>query len=123
MKKVDPKLIEKMADNIRTEMQNVENIREQINNMIDNRLAGAIEAYNAALSEARDFIEDAVGKMEDYVEDKSENWGDSDTGTAYMDWKSEWEGMDLENLVRPDLIEFDYPHADDLENLPTEPTS
>lgn len=86
---------------------------------------GAVEEYNEALSQARDFRDEVVSEMEDYAGDKSEKWTDSDAGTAFSDWKSEWEQVELEDVEveYPDEIEVPDNHQETFEALPEEASS
>lgn len=82
--------------------------------------------YNEVLGEANGFIEDLVNEMEQYADSRSEKWQDSDAGSEYADWKSNFENVDLESLdeFSPDTIDFGFTelsHADELEALPVEP--
>ena len=84
-----------------------------------------VAAYNAELGTAQTFVDDIVGQMEDYMNDKSEKWTDGDKGQAYDAWKSEWEGVDLSEIAAFELDEHTASDAADhhetLENLPDRP--
>ncbi|AKE44770.1 hypothetical protein AU106_gp139 [Sinorhizobium phage phiM9] len=64
--------------------------------------------------------------MDQYADSRSEKWQDSDAGTEYAEWKSNFENVDLDDLevFEPDSIDFGFTelaHADELEALPVEP--
>lgn len=92
--------------------------KDTIQNAID-ALEQARDEYNGALQEARDFRDQVVADMEDYYDDRSEAWQEGDAGSAYVEWKDEWETIELEDFDPPipELPEDD----DNLENLPSEP--
>lgn len=115
------KQLSSLIDDLRAENDHVEEILTKVNEFINNELNGAIDAYNAKVEEAKQFVGGITDKMEEYVEGKSEIWGDSDTGVAYSDWMGEWSGIDLDLLAKAEFITLDdVTHADDLENLPAE---
>lgn len=123
LSELQTKQLNSLIDDLRGENDRVEEILTKINEMIHNELNGAIDAYNAKVDEAKAFVKNTIIKMEDYVEDKSEAWGDSEDGTAYSDWHSDWDAIDLDPLEKADEITLnDVTHADDLENLATEPS-
>ena len=64
---------------------------------------------------------DIVSEMETYYDERSEKWQEGDAGSAYADWKGEWEGLDCATV---DLVdEPDCSLPDDLEQLPQEADS
>lgn len=84
-----------------------------------NRLKDEIEAYNEIVQEAEGWRSDIVGEMDAYYEDRSEKWQEGDTGSAYFDWKSEWENEELSEIDAPS--EPDMDQAETLDNLSVEP--
>lgn len=89
-------------------------ISEQIEKL--NELIGE---YNEITGEVADFRDEIAGEMDDYYNDRSERWQEGEAGSAYMDWKTEWEGLltdDLEEVEEPS-----YDTLDGLENLPEGP--
>ncbi len=84
----------------------------------------AIDAYNAVLEEVSSFRDDMVGKMEDYVGERSEKWQESDAASSYQDWQSEWESIDLAEVTHiEDVTIPDMDHGSELEGLATEVSS
>ena len=86
----------------------VEALREKVN------------AYNDVLAEAREFRDDMVGGMEDYMSERSEKWTEGDAGQAYAQWKDEWEALELDDIDDPEGHD-DLAHRDLLENISLEP--
>lgn len=86
-------------------------------------VAEAVEAYNEKLEEAREFAEDIASSRRDEMANKSDRWQEGDRGQAAENWVSEWENISLDDLEfdQPDELEQPDPsHRDDLENLPDE---
>lgn len=63
----------------------------------------ALTDYNAAIGEAASFRDDLVSEMDSYEGDRSEKWAETEAGEAFANWKSEWEGAEL------DEVEIDFP--------------
>jgi uncharacterized phage infection (PIP) family protein YhgE len=84
----------------------------------------AITAYNEVLSEVESFRDEMVGKMEDYVGERSEKWQESDAASSYQDWQSEWENIDIAEVTPiEDITIPDMDHGSELEGLATEVSS
>jgi len=73
----------------------------------------AIAAYNETLGEAREFVEEITGAIDEYVGERSEKWQEGDKAQALESWKEEWEGLELE-----DIEEFEGGVGQALENIP-----
>ena len=83
-----------------------------------------MEAYKAAVEEAKAFAERIAEEMTNYFDDRSEKWQDGDAGGEYQSWKDEWENADLdsvEEIVKPDINMPDGPDGDTLTSLPESP--
>ena len=83
----------------------------------------ALDAYNSALSDARDFRDEIVGDRDGDYQDKSEAWQEGDKGQAVRTWIDEWEGAELDEVeieFPEELEEPDLAHADALNDLPEE---
>ena len=81
----------------------------------------AIDSYNEALSDVETFRDEITGDMESYADERSDKWRDSDAGSNYDSWKSEWDNLDTSEVAHAEEIEEpDLSHADDLEALPSE---
>lgn len=80
----------------------------------------AVEAYNEALNEAREFREDLVVRLEEEVNDKSERWQESEHGEATKEYIAEWENLalyDVEYYAWEKLEYLDLDHSDYLEEM------
>jgi uncharacterized coiled-coil DUF342 family protein len=68
--------------------------------------------FNAAVDEAIEFRDEIVGAIEEYVDERSERWQESDAASSYEDWKQQWEGVEIESVEEiaadePELPDFD----------------
>lgn len=68
----------------------------------------ALTAYNDLVTEAQNFRDEIISRMEDYIGERSERWQEGDAGSAYADWKDQWEALSIE------LMEVDQPEGIDL---------
>jgi outer membrane murein-binding lipoprotein Lpp len=90
-------------------------------------LYGAVEvaqdAYNSAVEEANEFVQGIVSDIENYVDERSDKWKESDAGQVLFAWLEEWQSVDLEEscLDMPDeLDEPDEGGVDAFDALPPE---
>ncbi len=74
----------------------------------------AIDAYNVVLNAAREFAQEVVTEIDDYVSERSERWQAGDAASQYEEWKGEWEGFDHEDVETPESV------LEDFEGLPEE---
>jgi F0F1-type ATP synthase membrane subunit b/b' len=89
-------------------------------------LQTSLDAYNAVLSEAREFASDIASQADQDISDKSEKWQEGERGQAAIEYKDAWETLaqssldDLE-IEMPDELEIDEPdHVGELDNAPEE---
>jgi hypothetical protein len=91
---------------------------EKIEDEIDN-VNAIIEQYNHVLTDVETFRDEVVGEMETYYDERSEKWQETDAGSSYQDWKSQFEALDIDQLEQLELDDLRL--ADDLEDFPEEP--
>lgn len=102
-----------LMDRLREIAAEIEEKISEVNSIISN--------YNEVVAEVEEFRDGLVGEMQDYYDERSEKWQDGEKGSAYSDWKNEWEQLDTsqaDEVEAPDLS-----LADNLENLPDEADS
>lgn len=105
-----------------TAKEGIEKIEIQINALIERELSYAVVRYNDAISECVEFRDEVVTKMNEYIEERPEAWGESDAGSSYVEWKDEWECIELEPLdVVESIIAVEGDTPTDFGNLDTEP--
>lgn len=112
----------KLIEDLNKSKSEIEDVIVEINKLINEKLNVKVNEYNDILSEAVAYRDSVTEVMSDYYENKSEKWQESDAGSAYENWKSEWESIDLEDIVpfediaNPD----DFSHAEALDDLSPE---
>jgi len=106
------------------EYEKLTDIITDINALIDEKLNGQVDTVNGILAEMRDLHEEITDAQQEFYDDKSEKWQESDTGENYQDWMSVWQGAPppddiepYETLEEPDIADAD----DEFENLPSSP--
>lgn len=92
------------------------------------QVTSALETYNEALSNAREFAEDIANNIESFYDEKSEKWQESDRGSAVRSMQEEWAALDTEEVTLDAPVAVNEPdcichgdHATNLEALPIEP--
>jgi len=86
----------------------------------------ALNDYNGALSDARDFVERVKDEFTSAFDEKSEKWQEGDSGTAVNEWINSFDSVELDDaeLEAPEpLEEVEAAGLEELENLETEPAS
>ena len=88
-------------------------------------VATAHKAYDTVHDEVRDWVDQTKSDFESEFEDKSDTWKEGERGEAVQAWLEEFlEVSDTPELQ--DCPEYEEPEddnlADDLENIPDEPS-
>ena len=79
----------------------------------------AAEEFNQAIANATEFRDGIVAAQDEYIENRSEKWPESEAGEQYIAWKDAWEGLSIEEVPsRDDASAID---PEEFENLPSEP--
>lgn len=63
----------------------------------------AVDKLNESIQAARDFRDEVVQEMQDYFDERSEKWHETENGQSYEAWKSEWEGFELEEIDKSEI--------------------
>jgi len=116
--------LEDAADRLRT---SVEEFNSEVERAWE-QVTTALEIYNEALSNAREFAEHIANNIESFYDEKSLKWQESDRGSAVRSMQEEWAALDTEEVTldapvvvyEPDCI-CPVDHATNLEALPIEP--
>lgn len=78
-----------------------------------NEVENAVETFNNMLEEAEGFCQEEVaGAIQDYMDERSEKWLESEAAQEVDSWKAEWEGVYLTRL------EVEFEGDDEFANLP-----
>lgn len=119
LSKNETKTREQVLEAVRSAHEAVEAIWSEYTDMVD-RVNGAIEALNSALADAETFRQSIADQMVEYFDGKSENWQNSDKGSAYQDWTQQWQ-VEVEQVDEIEVQEMpDIVGLDDLEQAASE---
>lgn len=75
------------------------------------KIENALANLEQAIQEANEFIEDVHTSMEEFYDERSQRWQESEAGSAYEDWISEW-GTEIDANDEP---------LENFQNLPDAP--
>ena len=124
MKKIsqaDENARNELISNLSKEADVVENAANEVNDRIA-ALNEKIAAYNNTLKNVRDFVDEVVDRMQAYHGERSEDWQESDAGSAYQEWTDAWETADFDDIPTANPIDPMEPkHNQELEELPDSP--
>jgi uncharacterized protein with von Willebrand factor type A (vWA) domain len=99
----------------------VEEQRAKVDEMIDD-LNRMVDEANEVIDDARRWAEDIARVIDEYIDERSEKWQESERGEAYAQWRAEYENLQTEDMDHFALEENPQPDLEtDLENLPEEP--
>jgi len=90
----------------------------------EDRLLPKIDAYNQALTDAREWIEERHGEIDEFIASKSERWQAGNRGILARAMSDAYSQVDLEDveLTMPELNLDDVEnHEDMIDQLPDEP--
>ena len=88
-----------------------------VNNAVEKANA-AIDEYNVIVADVESYRDEIVSEMETYFDERSDKWQEGDAGSAYSEWKGEWENLDCSAIDQVD--EPDSSLMGELEALPME---
>lgn len=110
-----------LVDALREKWTALEAVYAEVNSLITSKLNEAIGVYNGAISDVEGFRDEVTGAIEEYVDERSEKWQESDAASNYESWKGEWENLDLTAVEEVEELELpDSNVADELEGLQSE---
>ena len=69
-----------------------------------------IQAYNNILTNVKAFQAKITDKMDEYVDNKDEEWGETEEGSEYEEWRENWKSFDPHPLDLIDDINVDEAH-------------
>ena len=82
----------------------------------------AIDEYNNELEVARGWIEDLVSSIDEYISEKSDDWQESDRGSAFATWKDDLEAIEFEGIDNVEIDDSNFSQIDTLNEMPEEPS-
>lgn len=112
MKRISKDLIAE-RDKIASELGNlsrdletaIDSFNDRVRELWEEMVSPAVNAYNDAVDDAENWRDNAVAAMEDYQNERSEKWLDSDNGQLFQEWMDEYNELDT------DKIDLDEPGA------------
>jgi hypothetical protein len=121
--KGDSEQQESLVRCLREKADAVREVREKINALITGELNPAIAEYNGVLADATEFRDEIVGRMDDYISERSEKWAEGEAGESYTSWKDDWEAVSLDDMEDENELEIEEgcETADELEGLSSGP--
>jgi len=94
----------------------LQSLQERVQKEWEDVIEPMIQDINAATDTASEFIDGIKDKMDEYSEDRTDTWRESDNGEAFADWRAEWD-VELPNL---EIEEPGIPDLDDEGDLASE---
>lgn len=90
-----------------------------------NDVTAALDAFNAAAAEAQSWCEGQAADIQADIDERSEQWQESDKGQAVIAWQQQFDGIDFPTVEvdepRPLEADEDFEnYAEMLNDLPEE---
>lgn len=123
------KRVAEVAELLRARRAELENEVETFNAAVNKAwedLQAKRDAYNEVVREAGEVVTEIHSDLENYRDERSEKWQDSEAGAAFCQWVDEWDSVALDeaSFDEPMELEFDdEDYAEILESLPQEISS
>lgn len=80
----------------------------------ESAIEDAVAEYNAIITEAQDWRDGIVERLDTYESERSDKWWDSDAASLHEDWKASFADAEIEEIE----VEIETNAADILEELP-----
>ena len=100
-----------------------ERVTEEVAKLVDSldEKIGKLNVVIGTLNELRQGVADSI---QEFIDDKSDNWREGERGTAYGEWQEAW-GNEIEEVSEIGSVDIDLPEmVEDVLNdsdYPTEP--
>jgi DNA repair exonuclease SbcCD ATPase subunit len=107
--------------------KNIEAAIEAANEKIDEireDLVAVRDKYNEEVTKLATLRDEIVTDIENYVEEKSEKWQDSEAGSSYATWRDRFSDTDLDGIdieMPEDIDTPDIDHGGEAEAWPESP--
>lgn len=118
--------VEEVAERLRTARTALDNEIEIYNAALNKAwtdLNAKLETYNEAARDAKELAEEVHSDLENFHDERSEKWQESDAGSAFRSWVEEWGNASFDDADRDEPVELDLDqedYAEALESLPQE---
>ncbi len=108
--------------------QTFNELQEQVDvlNVMLGKITETQERYNNAIELANSFTQQIAQLQQEYYDERSEQWQESEGGENYQEWIDEWESFSLDEIeldLSDSIVELSEgeEYADQLEELPANP--
>lgn len=91
--------------------QRIADFNTKIQELIDefnSEISQIVQSYNDVASEANAFVEEVKNAQQEYYDERSEKWQESDRGSEYQDWMNEWD-------IEIEEVEVEEAHFDEID--------
>jgi len=82
-------------------------------------LEEAVGTFNEKVLDYNELLDDAIGRIDGFLEGRSQRWHDDEKGVPWLSWKDDLEGKRLETVEVPDLPHVPDPEVVQPEELPS----
>jgi len=100
-----------------------ERVKEEVAKLVDG-LNEKIGKLNAVIENLNNIRQEVADSIQEFIDDKSDNWRDGERGSAYGEWQEAW-CNEIEQAEEISEVDIDLPETaeDPLNDLdyPTEP--
>jgi len=122
MIKLEDRYVDEMATIMESLAETREEASEKMDDLIDKvaDLNATIRKYNNMLKNARDVRGKVVKGMNDFLEQQPDQWVEGDAGKKYVEWRDEWQYIDLADVPMVDEQPFtslELGHEDEINDL------
>lgn len=111
---------DKLHTNLQVEQDELTQAIERVNAAIAATVSGLqayVDDYNAAINEAKEFLEEVAGDWRSEFDEKSEGWQESDKGQEVSDQLESMENYSPEEFELADIEAFDVPDDSGVEEF------
>lgn len=104
--------VDELNEKLKAKEKAIQDLLQEYADIIEdggNELETLVEEYNEVVSDVNDFCVDVSSSIEDYMNERSEKWQESEKAEAYQSWKDDWEQSFQEmDLQRPEAPSVEY---------------
>lgn len=104
--------IDELNEKLKAKEKEIQHLLQEYSDIIEDggsELDTLVEEYNEVVSDVNDFCVDVSSSIEDYMNERSEKWQESEKAEAYQSWKDDWEQSFQEmSLEKPEAPSIEY---------------
>lgn len=104
--------LQTLSTKLQEAFYNLEDTVDKYNGEMESQwelVESALESYNDVVSEVSGFKDDVAGQIQEYIDERSEKWPETDNGQAITSWHDEVENFETEplELESPESLSVD----------------